>query len=143
VRVNWKFVLPGDGLLLFAAISYHSFNHPIEVGRYFWWGSIRLDSDPLNKKVWITDSYQNGSPISDGWDSRAVWVDPGLAEQFLVITALPAFVVGALIVHGLRHFGISQVVSFMGVMPILICAWFYFVGWLLRRLSRRGANLPT
>jgi hypothetical protein len=48
-----------------------------------------------------------------------------------------AFLVGVGIVHGLARVGISEVTSFMVSMPLLIFAWFYFVGWLLDRSSRR------
>jgi hypothetical protein len=60
-----------------------------------------------------------------------------------MISALPAFVVGAISVKALAHLGISEVWSFVILMPFLIFAWFYFVGWLIERLLRnRRSHLP-
>jgi hypothetical protein len=70
-------------------------------------------------------------------DPLEVWVEPGWLARFLMLSALPAFLVGLGIVHGLSRVGVSQVSSFMISMPLLILAWFYFVGWLLDRRTRR------
>jgi hypothetical protein len=51
-----------------------------------------------------------------------------------MVSALPAFIIGGLAVSGLGRLGVSQVSSFMFVMPALIFVWYYFVGW-LRRLD--------
>jgi hypothetical protein len=95
---------------------------------------LRLDSDPANK-------YNRATT----WDLADRWVDPGLLEKFLIISAFPAFVVGGFAVGGLGRLGIDQVLSFMSVMPILIFAWYYFMGWLFdlwirRRPQAREAN---
>jgi hypothetical protein len=62
-----------------------------------------------------------------------------------MLSALPAFIVGGLAVAGLAKMGISQVSSFFLLIPVLIVAWYYFIGWLLDRWigkrSRSGA--PT
>lgn len=66
-----------------------------------------------------------------------VWVDPGWLARCHVLSALPAFVVGVGIVRGLGRLGVSEVISFMISMPLLIFAWFYFVGWLLDRWRQK------
>jgi hypothetical protein len=62
-----------------------------------------------------------------------IWVEPGWFAKSLMLSAFPAFVFGAAVVHGLGRLGISEVSSFMVLMPLLIFAWFYFVGWLVDR----------
>jgi high-affinity Fe2+/Pb2+ permease len=54
-----------------------------------------------------------------------------------MVSALPAFVIGVLIVRGLGRLGVNEVRSFLISMPVLIFAWFYFVGWLIDRLKSR------
>src|SRR4051812_12362825 len=143
MRVGWRLILPVFGLLLFALGSYEAFaNLPSNHGRYLWWSSIRLDSDPLNKR------YSSEKPVCtqnpDG-SVDCVWTEPmtmcvypGWLARFLFVTALPAFLIGAGIVGGLGRVGINQVWGFMGSMPLLIFSWFYFIGWLLdRRRSKR------
>jgi len=59
-----------------------------------------------------------------------------------MLSALPAFIAGLVIVTVLGRFGVSQVSSFMVSMPLLLGTWYYFVGWLIdRRRSKRSANL--
>ena len=60
---------------------------------------------------------------------RPAW----LVGEFLMLSALPAFVVDAAVVRGLASLGVSEVWSFTIVMPHLILAWFYFLGSLLDR----------
>jgi hypothetical protein len=62
-----------------------------------------------------------------------------------MLSALPAFIVGVFAVSGLGRLGLSQVSSFMFLMPILIFAWYYFVGWLLDRWIhwRAQPSMPT
>jgi len=50
--------------------------------------------------------------------------------MFLMISAIPAFAVGAIAVGGLGRLGISQVSSFMVLMPLLISTWYYALGLL-------------
>jgi hypothetical protein len=57
-----------------------------------------------------------------------------------MLSALPSFVVGEFAVRGLGRMGISQVSSFMFLMPVLIFAWYYLIGWLLDRwISKRSS----
>jgi len=133
MRIRCTLVLPLVGLLLFGAESYHSFRFQRASGRYFWWSSIRLDSDPLERQS------QTAAPCKDlTQDCVALnpvfhLVDPGWLEKFLMYSAYPAFVVGAVVIGGLSWLGISEVLSFMVFMPLLISAWYCFVGWLLDR----------
>jgi hypothetical protein len=69
-----------------------------------------------------------------------IWVDPGWAEKTLVVSAFPAFVVGAAIVGGLARLGMSEVSTFPVSVPVLIFAWFYFVGWLVDRWRYKRAR---
>jgi hypothetical protein len=62
-----------------------------------------------------------------------------------MLSAFPAFVVGGLAVGGLGRLGISEFSTFMLLMPVLIVAWYYFVGWLLDRWlgKRRQQSAAT
>lgn len=130
-------VLPAIGLILFSAISYHSYRWNREAhgttSKYFWWSAIRLDSDPANQRKQGVTPCENGEENCNSWNLRDTWVDPGLLENLLLLSALPAFVIGRLAVGVLGKLGISQVLSFMIAMPVLIVAWYYFIGWLLDR----------
>jgi len=143
MRKRWRVVLPVIGIILFSLVSYHSLRVDRETpSRYFWWSSIRLDSDPWNKRYWGAIPCQDGK--ENCWQLRTKWVDPALLDQFLMVSALPAFAIGRFAVRSLGGRGISQVSSFMFLMPVLIGAWYYLVGWLLdrwiyMRLQRRVA----
>jgi hypothetical protein len=52
-----------------------------------------------------------------------------------MLSALAAFIVGGFAVGGLEKLSLSQVSSFVFLMPVLISVWYYFVGWLLDRWS--------
>ena len=142
MRIRWRVALPLFGLMLFAFGTYASFGPgriPDRTGRYFWWSSLRLDSDPLNRHF----RSVTGAPCKDSTenclatDPIYVWVDPGWLAKCLILSALPAFLVGAGIVRSLARVGVSEVTSFMISMPLLIFAWFYFVGWLLDRWRQK------
>src|SRR6266436_1703320 len=114
MRVRWSLILPASGLILFGSLSYHSlrWNHEFRHGhtnRYFWWSSVRLDSDPLNKhpKLQTMTMCKDGTEDCFSWDPESIWIDPGWMTKLLVLSALPAFVVGKGIVHGLARWGIS------------------------------------
>jgi hypothetical protein len=109
--------------------------------RYFWWSSIRLDSDLLSKHPMVpTTTCQDENKDCSTWDPVYIWVDPGWAEKTLVVSAFPAFVVGAAIVGGLARLGMSEVSTFPVSVPVLIFAWFYFVGWLVDRWRYKRAR---
>jgi hypothetical protein len=149
---RWRIALPCIGLSLFIALTHGSLRMNRELqrspSRYFWWTSIRLDSDPLNRHPKNTTTpCKNGEQNCENWELRHIWVDPSWVAKFLMLSALPAFVVGTAVVRGLAHLGVSEVWSFAIVMPLLILAWFYFVGWLIDRWvhkrSQRRAQTPV
>lgn len=146
MRVRWSLVLPASGLILFGVLSYHSLRVNREVfkgrpSRYLWWSSIRLDSDPLNKHpiVPTTTMCKDGIEDCTTWNPVYIWVDSGWAEKALVVSAFPALVVGAAIVRRFARLGISELSTFTVSIPVLIFAWFYFVGWVIDRWRRRRA----
>jgi hypothetical protein len=152
MQKHWRFVLGVWGIALFAALTYHAvrFNremHPGRSSRYFWWGGDRLDSDPLNRRPSTTGRTQpcaQGTANCIEWEPDSIWVDSGLMEKALVLTAIPAFLVGLAIVRGFARFGISEVTTFMAAMPVCITLWFYSVGWLLDRWRyRRRVRLES
>jgi hypothetical protein len=146
---RWQFTLVLIGLLVFGAITYHSFKWNREwrngrPSRYFYWGSIRLDSDPLNQRPISPVPARPCSDPSEGcvaWDPETIWVEPGIALQAYFWAALPAFATGAGVVYLFARLGLSQVITFMATMPVLIALWFWFVGWSIDRwnLRRRQA----
>jgi len=147
MRVRLKIVLPLIGLFIFSAATYHSFRQrELErtPNKYFWWSSIRLDTDPANKRDSDTTFYKDAQGLT--WELRDRWVYPSLLEQFLMLSAFPAFLTGWLAVIGLGKLGVCQVSSFMLVMPVTIFGWYYFIGWLLdsgiRKWSRRSTPAP-
>jgi len=60
-----------------------------------------------------------------------------------MLSALPAFVVGRAVVSGLARLGVSEVWSFAILMPVLVVAWFYFVGWLIDRWLHKWSQPRT
>jgi hypothetical protein len=103
--------------------------------RYYWWSSIRLDADPLTKNPVVQNPCKSGKE-NCGWVVSYIWVDPGYFTQSLMLLALPAFALGAISVAGLARLGVSEVWSFMVLMPLFVLGWFYFVGWLVDRWMR-------
>jgi hypothetical protein len=81
MRRRWNLVLPLCGLALFLLGAYQGFRftrrtYGIRPTRYFYWASIRLDSDPLNRhpvpeslapcKEWGRNLGQLGLPLHLG-----------------------------------------------------------------------------
>ena len=112
------------------------------VRHHFWWSSFRLDSDPLNRRPEGSSHCKEGSDCV-GWDEADYpWVEHGWLSRTLLLSAFPAFLVGWIIVVGLRETGVSEVTSFMVSMPLLIIAWYYFVGSLLDRWVNKRRSPP-
>jgi hypothetical protein len=141
--------LPVFGLLIFALGTFNSvrFNRMRggNTGKYFYWSSIRLDSDPANRQGVHSADCGTQSTDEPFWEPQSVWVEPGLLARTLIISACPAFLVGGLIVRGFARIGVSEVATFMILMPPLIFAWYYFVSWVAlrvikRKMFKRGAN---
>src|SRR4030095_770894 len=114
--------------------------HPGHSSRYFWWGAVRLDSDHLNRhplKKAMSQECVAGRADCIKWDPEHTWIESGLMEKALVLSAIPAFLVCSAIVRGFARLGISEVTTFMVTMPVCITLWFYSIGWLLDRQSRK------
>ena len=139
VRMRWRPILCLWGLILFGLLTYGSvranrYLHTQHVyGRYFWWGSVRLDTDPLNKHSLLNQPCAPDKEQTCGFDPEYIWVSPGWIERALTLSALPAFLLTVAVMHGLDRFGVSELPSFMITMPLLTLVWFYMVGWLLDR----------
>lgn len=141
MRIRWRLTLCLLGLVLFGLFTYASVQGNRELrhgrpGRYFWWGSIRLDSDPLGKHSALEPCRQVQSGDC-GSDAVFITVHPGWLAKALTISALPAFLLGRVFVRGLARLGVSELASFMCTMPVLILGWFYGVGWLLERWQHK------
>jgi len=64
-------------------------------------------------------------------------------ERAFVLTALPAFLLEFVVIHGLARLGVSELQSFLFTMPLLTVVWFYVVGWLLDRWLHKRASGRT
>ena len=142
MRLRGKLILPVAGLILFAGETYDSVRVNREghhqPGRYFWWSSIRLDSDPLDRRPRAAPRCKIDEENCVSGDLTGMWVDPGWLTMLVTLSGLPAFVAGKIIVVGLGHLGINEIWSFMILIPILLFAWYYFIGLLVDRwVSRR------
>ena len=139
MRVRWQLILPTLGLILFSAESFHSLQVNRQLRRspqkYYYWVSFALDSDPLNRHF--------GQSPEDWRQLRSLWIDPGYSTQALILSALPAFVLGALIVHALAHMGVSEILSFAVAMPLFVFGWFYFVGGRIDHWVRKRSRLEA
>jgi hypothetical protein len=136
--------------MLFAVVTDNSVRMNREIrharaSRYFWWASLRLDSDPLGIQhrtpavVPCEDSQQGCVEFQP----MELWIDLGWIAKSLVLSALPAFIAEGVIILILSRFGISQISIFMFSMPLFIFAWFYFLGWLLDRWRYQRENKKT
>jgi hypothetical protein len=140
MRLRWKLIFSLIGLTLFAAQTVHSFRVDREIhrtpSRYFWWSSIRLDSNPLNKPIPVAKGCE-GIENCTNWDLPNMWVTPGLLAKVLMLSAFPAFIACSLILSGLRRLGLSEFWGFMACMPVLLFAWYSFLGWILNRRTNK------
>lgn len=135
--MRWRLTLCLWGLVLFGLLTYASVLGNRELrhgrsGRYFWWGSIRLDSDPQGRR----SALEPCTPTQRGgcsWDAVFITVDPGWIQEALTVSALPAFFLGLMAVRGLARLGVNELASFMVTVPVLVLGWFYLIGWLLDR----------
>jgi hypothetical protein len=141
MRLRWRLIFPLIGLAVYGAETLHSLRVDREIhrtpSRYFWWSSIRLDSNPLNKPVPVVKGCE-GVENCSSWDLPNMWVSPGVLAKFLMLSAFPAFIVCFLVLSGLRRFGINEFWSFMVCMPLLLFAWYYLVGWMVDRFRNRN-----
>jgi hypothetical protein len=103
--MRWRLALPVFGLILFGGVTCNSFNLNREIqrsaNRYFWWSSVRLDSDPLNRHALATVPCKDGEKCAS-WTPAFIWVEPGWFAKSLMLAAFPAFVVGAVVLPQLE-----------------------------------------
>ena len=132
MRIYWRIALPIAGLLLFAMVSYRAFNRNYRPARYFLWSSVRLDTDPLNGRAKFEMVCKEEEGCID-WDPNTLWGAPGWTAELLILSALPAFLIGMGITRGLARLGVNEVTTFMVVMPFALFGWYYFCGWLIDR----------
>jgi len=149
--IRWRWILPFIGLVFFGWETYGSVRTNSDLAdrnrmrKEYLWGTFRLRTDPRGK-IPPTPCPQSVPNCSEWWAARDVIVDPGPVLEALLVSALPAFFVSARFVHGLARIGVNEVCSFFAITPLLIAAWFYFLGWLLdhwryrRRKKRAAAN---
>ena len=134
MRTPWRRVLPLLGLLLFSCVTYQSTQRHPASSRYFWWSSIPLDSTPLSKSE---STCEEGGENCPEWGPQSIVIESGLLARALIFSAIPAFLLGPLITVELGRLGISEVLTFMVSMPLLIGSWFYLLGWLIDRSERK------
>lgn len=145
MRMRWRIILPVIGLLLFALEAYES-NRDLRArpspSRYSWWSFIRLDSDPLNRDPRSRDANPENRWR---WEGPLKIIDPGYLANASFFSGLPAFLASMVVTAALSRLGVSQVLSFMISTPILLFAWYYFLGWLLDRWRQksRGGSVNT
>lgn len=136
LSMRLRILLPILGIILFGCISYFSIRvrqKEFHFSKYLFWANIRLDSDPLNRLSSSSSECKNNANNRNliCRDTEYVIVHPSPIEKFFMISTLPAFLLGLLAVLELARFGINEVVSFLSLMPVLIAAWYYLVGWIL------------
>jgi hypothetical protein len=138
MRIRWSIILPVIGLCWFAAVTYQSARRSrgySDLGKHFVWSTFQLDSDPLAWKTACagqTDCVTWGDPST--MDS---WAKPTPLARFLVLFALPAFLLSLLAVGFAGSHGANQIILFFALTPPLIAAWFYFLGRVVDRIYRR------
>lgn len=146
--MRWRLVLPVLAIAWFGVGSYSAwhFNRQLDEScpaRYFYWGSIRLDSDPLDRH----HLFESSVPCNNGrrdclcWEP-VVWIDPGWGEEAFILLSLPAFLLTRGVIALLARFGVSNVITFFVSMPLLMCGWFYLIGlWIDRLRAKRRTKL--
>jgi hypothetical protein len=139
MRMRWRVVLPLVGLFLFASVTYYSTRWHQASSRYYWWSSIPLDSTPLSESK---SACKEGVENCQEWGPQSIVVHSGLLPRALILSAIPAFFLGQLIAAELGRHGVSEVLTFMVLMPLLIGSWFYFLGWLIDGWGRKRKAVP-
>jgi hypothetical protein len=61
----------------------------------------------------------------------------------LELSAFPAFFACVAVIRGFGRFGVSEFASFMVSMPLLLFAWYYFLGWLIDRRKGKQSKQPA
>jgi hypothetical protein len=142
--MRWRLIVPVIGLTLFAGITVESLHrkrsYQKDPSRYLYWSSIRLDSNPLKMQPQSTTPCKDVEESCVGWDPVVQWVSPGLLPVIMMVSAWPVFFVGMRAVRALGHHGISEISSFMVVMPLLVAVWYYAIGWSIDRWKEKQSR---
>jgi hypothetical protein len=145
--LRWSLILPVLGLILFGAVTYRSMpanHHEQETPRkYYWWSSLRLDSDPLNEDPQLAAPCANQKQNCSNGEFPNVKIAPSWLDRLLIVSALPAFLAAAAIVVVLSKLGLNEVLTFMVCIPILLFVWYYSVGWLIERWSKSQSQAKS
>ena len=124
MRARWSVLLPLAGLLLFTVVSYQSSRVNDELqrspNRYYWWSSLRLDTDPLNRNPKPAERCKDDPDHCAGWDVSSPRVAPGWLDKVLVVSSFPAFLAAFALVLAFGRQGTSEVLIFMVVMPTFL-----------------------
>ena len=116
------------------------------VHRYFYWGKARLDPDPLGKDFkripLVMQPCANDPEHCVEFNAEYINSELSPLEKLFDFSALPTLAVEIVILEGSRRLGVNQVWTFMVSMPLLVFAWFYFLGrlidrWRYKRSQRR------
>jgi len=138
--IRWSIIiLPVIGLCWFAAVTYQSAPSDrsySDVRKHFVWSTFRLDSDPL---AWKTACAGQPEPCVTWGDPSMIdsWAKPTPLARFLVLFALPVFLLSLLVVGFAGSHGANQIILFFALTPTLIAVWFYFLGRAADRIYRR------
>ena len=127
MRLHWFF--PAVALVIFAIITFQSYRwhrryYPKDPT--FLWGTLHLDSDPLNRHA--RNRCGDSDQDCEGFELRTLWVEPGPLLEYYLLLSMPAFLLARLVTAAFAKVGVSEVVTFMICMPIALCAWYYVVG---------------
>src|SRR5258708_12368138 len=95
MQLRWSAILALIGLFLFTAVAYRSMpanHHEREAPRrYYWWSSLRLDSDPLDRNPAPAKPCPEGIANCSNGETPNVKIAPGWLEKFLVVSPFPPF----------------------------------------------------
>ena len=135
MRRRWQLILPVISLVLFGGVTHESLEgrrYEKVHGLYFWWASIPLDTHDVDQDPSASGPCRAAENNCVSWEPRAI-ADPSWLTRALILSDFPAFVVGMPLVRILGCHGISEVWSFMILIPLLITAWSYAIGLLIDR----------
>jgi hypothetical protein len=124
--MRWRWILPIVGLALFVVVTVQSWRNSQRVhsARHFRWSVFLLNSQPLK-----TGESDVVPPLPQ----------PSWPDSILRTTAFPAFFLGIAIIFPLSSLGLSEVLTFMTLMPLVLFTWYYWIGRLIdRRVLRRN-----
>jgi len=142
MRRRWQLILPAIGLMLFGGVTYESLEgrrYERAHGQYFWWASIRLDTHQVDQGSVTSTPCKDTEDNCVSWEPHAI-EDPGPLTRALIVSAFPTFLVGMPLVRVLGRHGVSEIWSFMVLMPLLIGAWYHAIGWLMDRWKYRRSR---